>query len=44
MNQRHEALEWLHRQLTWERRLAELARIHALRSAPVDHDGERIAA
>ena len=30
---RQEALHWLHQQLTWERRLAELRWLHAMKSA-----------
>ena len=41
---RQEALDWLHQQLTWERRLAELRLIHAMKSARVDDDAERAAA
>ena len=44
MNRRQEALQWLHQQLTWERRLAELRRIDALKSAPAEDDDERAAA
>ena len=41
---RQEALHWLHQQLAWERRLAELRRIHALKSAPVEDEDEPAAA
>ena len=41
MNRRQEALQWLHQQLTWERRLAELRRIHALKSASMEDEAER---
>jgi len=36
MTEPQNALEWLHQQLTWGRRLAELRLIHASRSAPVE--------
>jgi hypothetical protein len=41
---RQEALHWLHQQLAWERRLAELRRIHVSKSAPVGDEDERAAA
>ena len=44
MNAQQEALDWLHQQLTWERRLTELRLIHASKSAPVEDADERAAA
>jgi len=41
---RQEALHWLHQQLAWERRLAELRCIHAVKSARVQDEDERAAA
>jgi hypothetical protein len=41
---RQEALHWLHQQLAWERRLAELRWIHAVKSARVQDEDERAAA
>ncbi len=38
---RQEALHWLHQQLAWERRLAELRWIHAVKSARVQDEDER---
>jgi len=44
MDGRQEALQWLHQQLTWGRRLAELRRTHAFKSASMKDEAERAAA
>ena len=41
---RQEALHWLHQQLTWERRLAELRWLHAMKSERLQDEDERAAA
>ena len=38
---RQEALHWLHQQLTWERRLAELRWLHAMKSERLQDEDER---
>ena len=44
MTEQQNALDWLHQQLTWERRLVELRLSHELKSAPVEDADERAAA